>query len=119
MAHCDRTILFLTGSPAKNLLSDYRNAGAASAAGAERERSPRERLSGDFYRANYYPPWWLELSNYLFLISVILKKGIDTLVKKNREIPFFRALALAQESGFFRYFRHSVPVQRGYPRAVP
>ena len=70
MAHCNRTILFLTGSlPQKNLPSDYRNAGAASAAGAEREQSPRERLSGDFYRANYYPPWWLELSNYPTLLS--------------------------------------------------
>ena len=41
---------------AKNLLSDYRNAGAATAAEAERERSPRERLSDDFYKADASDP---------------------------------------------------------------
>jgi len=51
-AHCDRSGQgrFLVRFPG-NLLSDYRHAGVATAAGAECERSPQERGQDDFSRA--------------------------------------------------------------------
>ncbi|WP_292346818.1 MULTISPECIES: hypothetical protein [unclassified Methanoregula] len=66
----------------KNLLSEYRKAGAATAAGAEHQRSPRERLFfiNDFSRAFFryrYPVFIFKSDPGFFIpisITIAIKK---------------------------------------------
>jgi hypothetical protein len=59
-AHCDRTILFSYGvaKPSEYLSQ----CGGCDCGGAERKRSPRERLSDDFCKGDLLS-WWLQFSN--------------------------------------------------------